>query len=157
MPSPAFRTMFALTLMAAPLPALAANDVTLTSDMFVERAVPQPSGGKKLVLEKPKSVPPGAKLVFVLGYRNIGKTPATNFVVTNPMPSGVTFDGAEGASTVSTDGGLTYGALAAGKARAADGSTRPARPEDVTHVRWLFKSPIPVGGSGKLSFRGMVK
>ena len=102
-------------------------------------------------------MPPGAQLVFVLTYVNKGKTPATNFVATNPMPSGVTFDSADGGAVVSTDGGLTYGALATAKARAADGTMRPAQPEDVTHVRWALKAPIPVAGTGKLSFKGSVK
>ena len=141
----------------APLPAFAANDVALTSEMFVERAVPQPGNKPKLVLEKPKSVPPGAHLVFVLTYRNAGKTPATNFVVTNPMPTGVAFESADAPAVVSTDGGLTYSPLAVAKARAADGAVRPARPEDVTHVRWTLRAPIAVGASGKLSFRGTVK
>ena len=155
--SPMIRHALALALVFAPLPALAANDVALTSEMFVERAVPQAGGAKKIVLEKPKSVPPGAKLVFVLTYRNAGTTPAANFVVTNPMPAGVAFDSADGGAVVSTDGGLAYGPLAAARARAADGTQRPARPEDVTHVRWVLKAPIPVGGSGKLSFKGQVK
>ena len=28
---------------------------------------------------------------------------------------------------------------------------------DVTHVRWAFSQPIPAGGEGRLSFRGIVK
>ena len=152
-----FRTALIVAAIAMPMPALAANDVALTSEMFVERSVPQPGGKPRLVLEKPKSVPPGAQLVFVLTYVNKGKTPATNFVATNPMPSGVKFDSADGGAVVSTDGGLTYGALATAKARAADGTMRPAQPEDVTHVRWALKAPIPVAGTGKLSFRGSVK
>ena len=131
--------------LVAPMPAFAANDVALTSEMFVERSVPQPGGQPRLVLEKVKSVPPGAKLVFVLTYANKGRAPATNFVATNPVPNGAAF------------GGATYGPLAAAKARAADGSLRPARPDEVTHVRWALKAPIPVAGSGKLSFRGSVK
>ena len=38
-----------------------------------------------------------------------------------------------------------------------DGTRRAAQPDDVTHIRWAFQKPIPVGGSGKLMFRGVVK
>ncbi len=38
-----------------------------------------------------------------------------------------------------------------------DGTRRAAQPADVTHVRWAFQKPIPVGGTGKLMFRGVVK
>ena len=37
------------------------------------------------------------------------------------------------------------------------GMRRAAQPADVTHLRWAFQKPIPVGGTGKLMFRGVVK
>jgi uncharacterized repeat protein (TIGR01451 family) len=145
---------FALSI---PAVALAANDVALTSAMFVERSVPQAGGPARVTLEQPKSVPPGARLVFVLSYRNQGKAPATNFVVTNPMPAGVAFDSTpDTGASYSVDGGKTYGPLT-GQRLAAGGTSRAALPEDVTHVRWILKTAIPVGGVGKLSFRGSVR
>ena len=155
------RMILAFILLIAPLAAplrAAPNDVALTSEMFIERTMPVPGGKPRVVLDKPKSVPPGAKLVFVLTYRNQGKAPATNFVVTNPMPAGVAFEGtADAGAIVSVDHGVTYGPLAMAKVRGDDGLPHAARPEDVTHVRWVLKAPIPVGGTGKLSFRGTVK
>ena len=156
-----FRTLFAFALLTATVAtqalAVAQNSVALTSEMLVERAVKQPNGAIKTVLEAPKSVPPGAKLVFVLSYRNAGAAPAANFVINNAMPSGVAFESADANSTVSVDGGRSFGPLTAAKLRAADGSLRAATPEDVTHVRWAMKTPIPVGGAGRVSFRGVVK
>jgi uncharacterized repeat protein (TIGR01451 family) len=151
------RLLLALFALSVPAVALAANDVALTSAMFVERTVPQPGGKAKVTLEQPKSVPPGAKLVFVLSYRNQGKAAATNFVVTNPIPTGVAFDSTPDAgASYSVDGGKSYGPLTS--LRVSEGATsRAALPEDVTHVRWILKTPIPVGGTGKLSFRGSVK
>jgi uncharacterized repeat protein (TIGR01451 family) len=147
----------ALFALSVPAVALAVNDVALDSAMFVERAVQQPDGKTKFTLEKPKSVPPGAKLVFVLSYRNLGKTAATNFTVTNPIPAGVSFDGTPDAgATYSVDGGKNWGPLTT-LTVASGGTSRPAVPEDVTQIRWVMKTPIPVGGTGKLSFRGLVK
>lgn len=155
------RSIVALVLFSlsvgTPAVALAANDVALTSEMLVERVVKQANGSTKVVLEAPKSVPPGAKLVFNLSYRNTGRAPATNFVINNPMPGGVAFDSADAGSMVSVDGGRSFGALAAAKVRAPDGSSRAARPEDVTHVRWAMNAPIAAGGAGRVSFRGTVK
>jgi len=145
-------------LLAVPTVAHAANDVSLASEMFIERTVPQPDGKTKIVLEKPRSVPPGAKLVFVLSYRNQGKAPATNFTVTNPMPNGVAFENAVSpGSEVSVNGGRTWGVLTALRVPVAGGQPRAAQATDVTHVRWILKTPIPVGGTGKVSFRGVVK
>jgi uncharacterized repeat protein (TIGR01451 family) len=151
---------FLLVLFAilAPVAAQAANDVSLTSSVFVEKAVKQPDGKTRLVLEEPRTVVPGDKLVFVLAYKNQGAKPATDFVVTNPLPGAVAYQGAgDNAAVVSTDGGKSWGPLAALKVRKPDGTVRSAYPEDVTHVRWAMKTPIPVGAAGKLSFRGVVR
>jgi uncharacterized repeat protein (TIGR01451 family) len=152
------KLLLALFALLAPAVAHAANDVSLTSSVFVEKSVPQTDGKTRLVLEEPKVVVPGDRLVFVLAYKNLGAKPATDFVVTNPMPGAVAYQGtADAGAIVSIDGGKNWGTLAALKVRKADGSVRAAYPEDVTHVRWAMKAPIPVGAVGKLSFRGVVK
>ena len=152
------KILLALLALVAPVVAKAANEVSLTSSVFVEKAVPQPDGKTRLVLEEPKIVVPGDKLVFVLNYRNQGAKPATDFVVTNPMPVAVAYQGTpDGGAIVSVDGGKSWGPMATLKIRKADGTFRSAYPEDVTHVRWAMKAPIPVGAAGKLSFRGIVR
>jgi uncharacterized repeat protein (TIGR01451 family) len=152
------KLLLALLALVTPLTARAANDVALTSSVFVEKTVPQADGKSRLVLEEPRVVVPGDRLVFVLAYKNMGAKPATDFVVTNPMPGAVAYQGTgDTGAIVSIDGGRSWGTLAALKVRKADGSVRAAYPEDVTHVRWAMKAPIPVGAAGKLSFRGVVR
>lgn len=110
------------------------------------------------LLEAPGVVTPGDRLMFVLHYRNAGSTPATDFVVTNPIPELVSFNGSESAGAVySVDGGRNWGALAALTMANPDGSRRAATPADVTYVRWRFAQAIPAGQSGELRFRGVVK
>jgi uncharacterized repeat protein (TIGR01451 family) len=153
-----FRALIALALIASPVAALAADNVAVVSEMFVQKTVAAPGAAPKVVLVKQDSGPPGTRLVFTHSYRNGGKVPAANFAMTNPIPSGVDYTGSDDASAVvSVDGGKSFGPLATARIRAADGSVRSARPEDVTHVRWVLKAPIPVGGSGKFSFKGTVK
>lgn len=136
----------------------AAADVTLASDVFVERISTDAQGKTKVTLEPPAIVTPGDRLVFQLSYRNGGGQPATGFEVTNPVPASVVFTGVEDVSAkVSVDGGKSWGALAALKVALPDGSKRPAAAADVTHVRWSFAQAIPAGQAGKLSFRGVVK
>lgn len=141
-----------------PSAAQAADKVALDSKVFVERQATAADGKQTIVREDPKLVVPGEKLLFVLNYKNEGADPAENFVVTNPIPSSVTFvaSGAPGAD-YSVDGGKSWGPLASLKVKAADGSLRPASAGDVTHVRWVFAKAIPVGGAGSLSFRGVVR
>jgi uncharacterized repeat protein (TIGR01451 family) len=103
-------------------------------------------------------VTPGDRLLFVLSYKNMGAQPASDFVVTNPVPAAVAYTGSEDETPmVSVDGGKTWGALASLSVTQADGTTRAAAPRDVTHVRWALGRAIPAGQGGKLSFRGVVK
>ena len=142
-------------LIAAPA---AANPVALSNSVFVERVSTDAQGNRKVVLEEPRVVTPGDRLVFVLNYRNAGGEPADKFVITNPMPSAVRFAGAADASPiVSVDGGKAWGPLDTLSVIQPDGTRRPAQPADVTHIRWAFQKPIPAGGTGKLMFRGVVK
>jgi len=147
--------LFALLMPSA---AFAQNQVALTSDVLVERTTTAPDGTTRVALEPPGIVTPGDKIVFVLRYNNASGSPAADFVVTNPIPDSVQFEGAESANAVySVDGGQNWGALAALSVRQPDGSSRVATPADVTHVRWRFAQPIPAGQSGELRFRGTVK
>ena len=152
-----FRFLIALALVSAPSLALAAGEIAVVSEMFVETTTLE--GGKpKTVLIKQNSGPPGTKLVFTHSYRNTSKAPVANFGMTNPIPAGIDYAGSDDASaSVSVDGGKAWGALAMLKVRGPGETLRPARFDDVTHVRWALKAPIPVGGSGRLSFRGTVK
>jgi len=135
-----------------------ANDVKLASEILVERVQQDGEGKTKTVLEEPKMVTPGDKLLFVLAYKNEGKAAAADFVINNPIPASVTFAGTDSADAVmSVDGGKSWGKLSALKVAQPDGTVRSAGPADVTHIRWQFARPIPAGGEGKVNFRAVVK
>ena len=148
----------ALFALLAPAAAFAADNVSLTSKVFVERVKPGADGKPVTVREEPGVVTPGDRLVFVLGYRNGGAEPATGFTLTDPIPPSIAFVGSEDASAIlSVDGGKSWGKLASLKVVQADGSSRPAVATDVTHIRWSFDRPIASGSGGELSFRGVVE
>ena len=148
----------ALLALLAPAVASAADNVSLTSKVLVERVKTGPDGKTVTVREEPGIVTPGDKLAFVLSYRNRGAEPATGFTLTNPIPESVAFVGTDDSSaSVSVDGGKTWGALASLKVANPDGTRRPALPADVTHIRWSFAKPIAAGSAGELSFRGVVE
>lgn len=136
----------------------AANNLALSSDVFVERTIVKPNGVKAVVLQAPQKVVPGDNLVFVVKYKNVGVAPASDFSVTNPLPAAVSFTGtADGKEIVSIDGGKNWGALSELRYPLADGSVRPALMSDVTHIKWKFNQSLSVGSEGKLVFRGTVK
>lgn len=144
--------------LAIPGMAMAANNVALSSDVFVERQVEKPDGKTAVVLEQPVTVVPGDNLVFVVKYKNVGSLPATDFSVTNPLPKAVAFNGtSDGNEIVSIDGGKSWGPLSALKITREDGEVRPALMSDVTHLKWKFNRSLSAGSEGKLVFRGTVK
>jgi uncharacterized repeat protein (TIGR01451 family) len=151
-----FAAAFALLLVNTT--AFAATPLQLVSDVFVERQIVKADGSRTVILEKPNLVTPGDNLVFVVRYKNIGSATASNFVVTNPLPAAVAFDGtADGLEIVSIDGGKSWGFLSALRAKKADGAARPAVRSDVTHIKWNLNQPLTAGAEGKLIFRGIVK
>lgn len=138
--------------------AMAASAVQLSSDIFVEKTVKHKNGSIATVLEEPTMVVPGDHLVFVVEYKNNGASAAEKFVVTNPMPRAVAFNGtSDGSEIVSVDGGKNWGALSQLKVTNADAESRPALMSDVTHIRWQLNKPLASGSVGKLVFRGIVR
>lgn len=147
----------ALLTLASSAPVFAAP-LELASDVFVEREHKRPDGSVATILEEPKLVLPGDQLVFVVRYKNVGAQPASKFSVTNPIPRAVAFSGtADGTETVSIDGGKSWGFLSQMKVSKADGTTRPALPGDVTHVKWNLNQTLAAGSAGNLVFRGVVR
>lgn len=136
-------------------PVLAA-DVSLASDVKVERSVVE-NGQKRQVLLPAVKVVPGEKLVFTTVYRNTGVKPAENFVVTNPIPGAVRLsDDGFGNFDVSVDGGKAWGKLPALRVSDGKGGERAAEAADVTHLRWVLATIAP-GASGTLEYHGIVR
>jgi len=152
------KILLALLALLMPVAAQAAAGVSLVNKVLVERVETTPDGRSTTTRTEPGVVTPGDRLVFLLSYRNDGAEPASAFVLTNPVPDSVTFAGTDDASAVvSVDGGTTWGPLSSLTVVAADGTSRPAQVSDVTHIRWSLAQPVPSGGAGELSFRGVVK
>ncbi len=147
-----------LAILLTPGFARASSNIDLDSQVFVERAVSDESGAQHIVLDQSDRVTPGDNLVFVLRYRNNGERAASNFNVINPLPRAVSFRETQGQDArFSVDGGKNWGSLSRLSVRERDGHVRRARPDDVTHIRWTFRQPLPAGATGKLSFRGSVR
>lgn len=135
-----------------------AQAVTVDTRLFLETYVTGKDGAIERKLAPAATVTPGDRLVYVVTYRNGGRQPATDFVVTNPIPIHVAFAGEETAGAeMSVDGGKSWGALTALRITNANGTTRAARREDVTHLRWRIAQPIAAGGGGQVTFKARLK
>ena len=135
-------------------PAQAQNNVTLQADVKLIRMV-DGNGATRETLEEPSKVVPGDSLVFRTAYSNDTGTAADNVVVTNPLPAAVKL-AKDGDFEASVDGGNAFGPLATLRVADAQGNTRAASLDDVTHVRWTLKSVAP-GEKGQFQYFATVR
>lgn len=107
-------------------------------------------------------VVPGDTVIFTTRYSYAGGKPATDVVITNPMPEHMIYtDGtAEGKGTrieFSADKGASYAPAGKVKIKDAKGKERVAAAADYTHIRWVFKGALEKGAKGEVFFRAKVK
>ena len=141
-------------------PAMAQETGALTSKIELEKSIAGSEGQPaKRTYIAPDVVVPGDRVRVTLTFTNKGAAPAAGLNLVNPIPEGLVFD--ETADPVgfgvSTDGGKTFGALAALTVPVAGAAPRPAGVTDVTHVRWSWPDAIAAGQSRSVAFFGRVK
>lgn len=153
----AISAMVALLAASVASPAMAKGEIALESEIFVER-IAKSATGSRILLERPTKLLPGDRLVFIVSYKNTGAAPASDVVITNPIPKAVRFqETLDGSEQVSVDGGQSWSRLEDLRIALDDGRFRPASPADVTHIRWVISQTLTEGYTGKLTFRGVVR
>ena len=130
------------------------NAVALSGDVKVVRVIEE-NGVQRTVLEEPRQVVPGDRVVFTTSYRNTSSEAVEEFVVTNPVPAAVML-AETGDFVVSVDGGKSFGPFPAAVVTLEDGADRPAELADVTHVRWTLARLEP-GASGSLTYFAVIR
>jgi uncharacterized repeat protein (TIGR01451 family) len=134
----------------------------LKTEAFQEVVVKDKDGRAQKKRKALVKAVPGDEVIYVITYRNTADKPADNVLVNNPVPVGLVFvpGSAQGAGTraeVSVDRGKQFGALETLRVKAADGTLRAARAEDVTHVRWTILSSVPPAASGSVTYKALLK
>jgi len=101
---------------------------------------------------------PGTVVFYTSTFQNVGKRPAGNIAVVNPVPANTTLVGGSAFGdntdiTFSADGGKTWAAADKVKVTGADGKQRPAGLTEFTHIRWVYRGELPAGKEGVVGFR----
>jgi hypothetical protein len=137
----------ALVALSAPAEARAQATVAIDSAVFVERI----GEDSTRMLAPARRLTRGDRVVYVLDWtRQAGDG---GFVVTNPLPRTVAFQGSANADEeVSADGGQTWGRLGTLKY-----GNRLALAEDITHVRWRIAPLLAAKGSGRIAYSAIVR
>jgi uncharacterized repeat protein (TIGR01451 family) len=140
---------------AAPAASPAAGCVSLVTQAL-QRQVSTAADGRQVVTMAPATkVVPGDSVVWETTARNSCNSAAANVVINQAVPEHMTLVAdsvsSEGTSVVYSLDGATFLPMAQLMVREADGSRRPARAEEVRHVRWLLSNSI--AGNQQLSVR----
>ena len=143
-------TAFAAAI-AAPLHADAG--VILNSAVFVERS--DGAAHARRFIEPASLLNRGDNVVMVLDWH--AHRQSNGFVLTSPIPGTLKFQrSSRDNQEVSVDGGKSWGQI--GQLRVADGGAwRFATPEDVTHIRWRIPADMATRGSGRVTYRALVR
>jgi len=153
-----------LALIAATSLMASVSASALTAKQSVEKeiVVQMPDGTENVTRAPAELVVPGERVVYTLSFTNDDAAPASDLVLTMPVPSEIKYmDGSAteaGAKIVySADGGQTFATRAALRKTGLDGNVRSANADDITHIRWTVAGPVAVGETGNLSFKGILK
>ncbi len=156
------RLTLALLAATSIMTSVSASALTATQSVEREVVVQLPDGTESVTRGPAELVTPGERIVYTLSFTNDDAAPATDLVLTMPVPSEIKFmDGSatqEGAKVVySADGGQTFATRSGLRIVDASGSSRSASSEDITHIRWTVTGPVGVGETGTLSYKGILK
>jgi uncharacterized repeat protein (TIGR01451 family) len=129
--------------------------VTLVTQALQEQSVVGADGKPRVTLVPATKVVPGDSVVWQTTARNSCPSAAANLVINQAVPEHMKLvpDSAGGADSriVYSLDGKTFLPLADLVVTEADGTKRPARAEDVRHLRWLLGGSI--GANQSMSVR----
>ncbi len=140
---------------------LAQSNITLRVLAQQEVRVTTEDGSTEYRLVPATTVLPGDEVVYTLFFKNEGDLPATDIVIDDPIPKEVALQGGSvfGAGTeisYSVDGGHTFGRPEQ-LGMIENGVTRPARPDEYTHIRWVFRETLNSGDERFVGFRAVLR
>lgn len=132
----------------------------------VQKEIKVKKKGKWAVVTVPaEKTGPGDVLVYTIAYLNVGKSPAVDARIVNPVPRGAVLlpesaGGKDADVTCSIDNGASWHKpplMIRIKNRAGVEEEKPAPAERYTHVQWVIKKPVLPGQSGQVHFKATVK
>ena len=135
----------------------------IVAEQIVEKEVVTKNADGTIAVKQtiPDTVTPGEELIYSLNFTNESADAAEAVVLVMPVPAVVSYiegsvSGDDAAITFSADGGQTY--VARGRLTVAEGgAARPARSDEITHIKWTLADALSPAGKGKISYRAILK
>lgn len=156
-------TKYAVFTFASAFLAATSAGAAMTAKQIVEKEVVARSADgtetvKRVVADK---VTPGETIVYSIRYRNESADPAADIVLVMPVPKEVAYvegsvSGDDASVAFSADNGETY--VARGRLTVEeDGATRPARGDEITHIRWTLAGPVRPDAEGEVAYKAILR
>jgi len=146
-------------LQAGASPAMAAMTAKqVVEKEIVSRAANGAETVKRVAADK---VTPGETVIYSIKYSNDSAESASDIVLVMPVPKEVSYvegsvSGDDTSVAFSADGGKTY--VARGRLTVEEGGAqRPARGDEITHIRWTLSQPVPPKGEGEVSYKAILR
>ncbi|NWG92010.1 MAG: DUF11 domain-containing protein [Parvularculaceae bacterium] len=157
------KTPLAFAASALALLAAAPASAAMTAKQIVEKEViVRAANGDETIKRLPADkVAPGETVVYSIKYQNDSAEAASDIVLVMPVPKEVAYvegsvSGDDANVTFSADGGKTY--VARGRLTVVEGgAARPARGDEITHIRWTLQGPVPPKADGEVSYKGILR
>ena len=133
--------------------------ISLKTTAQVEKEVVNEKGEKSKVLVPAGKVVPGTEVVWTVTANNTCKQASDKVVIDNPVPEHMTLVansafGAGSQITYSLDG---KSFAPAGQLTVKEnGAERPARADEIKHIRWQFKDSLAPGAMAIARFRAVL-
>ncbi len=120
------------------------------------------NGEKQFSYVEPTLATPGDVMLYSITFENIGKEPVNNIVVNNPIPNNSKYrmNSATGKNTkitFSIDGGKAFGNPEDLVVKDKTGKSWVAKPEEYTHIRWVYEKSLAPGEKGEVSYKTKIK
>lgn len=156
-------TKFSLTALAAALLAVAPAEAAMTARQIVEKevSVRAANGAETVKRVAADKVTPGETIVYSIRYQNDAAEAASDIILVMPVPKEVSYiegsvSGDDSSVAFSADGGKTY--VARGRLTVEEGgATRPARGDEITHIRWTLATPVAPRAEGEVSYKAILR
>jgi uncharacterized repeat protein (TIGR01451 family) len=137
------------------------NCVQLHNDVLMEQKYLDAEGHAAVRTVPPAKVVPGTVMLYTITARNSCAAASDRLAITNPVPEHMQYVGGtaahDGTETLYSIDATHYGKLETLAAQDTDGSSRPARAEDVRSIRWTFVQGLAAGQSVSVQFRATVQ
>jgi len=150
-------------LLLIPAQTFAADGPVKFSNKVLKQVIKtKPGGGKEFSYVEPTIAIPGDVMLYTITFENIGKQAVSNIVVNDPVPNNSAYriNSAVGKNTTVTfsiDGGKEFGNPEDLVVKDKAGKSWVAKPEEYTHIRWVYGKSLAPGETGEVSFKTKIK